>query len=566
MAAESKMTMTFDASAEGVVRAYDQMEQGGLKMTRQTIEGMRNAAQAIKLVTDQLLENNVATKRLMDQNENLKRQLDELKTKNEELAHYTEMAKKGFEALGVSLSISGILEMIHKFVEAQEKWNKEIINTQVEYDKVARKLQVQALLKDEEFKHVRDKVIAPIASQYNFGGLDQPTELYSALRSQGVEEKHIPEVMKQVIEGGRAIPGMADEQLPDFAIAMVRQAQQRGWQAGQIDQKVMSRMVIPATNMAGALRMRTGGEFMAMQESVGNTAEGLGLDPNELMAEVAALGPHVGKDKAAQGIQKTLLRLKSEKAQEAMGENVAAAFNEKLNQGSVIGAFSTLGDALNQLSPEDREKKMAQLFPARQGLMGRQLLMHQQEAWGIMQNLGDTTRIEQAQDIAAHGPDRNQKAVALSHQLAKLRESELAERNETLLGFFEAEMERRHYSEPMKGLMLKPRRWMAAAGKDLLPEFQARAGEGNRLFAGAQRIRSSYNSCDRTHRGRTMERSRYSNSDPPAWDDPQRFPALTRASPHRRPRISHCAHEGRPRSLPRKGQGNAWTWLRLHEG
>lgn len=251
MAAESKMTMTFDASAEGVVRAYDQMEQGGLKMTRQTIEGMRNAAQAIKLVTDQLLENNVATKRLMDQNENLKRQLDELKTKNEELAHYTEMAKKGFEALGVSLSISGILEMIHKFVEAQEKWNKEIINTQVEYDKVARKLQVQALLKDEEFKHVRDKVIAPIASQYNFGGLDQPTELYSALRSQGVEEKHIPEVMKQVIEGGRAIPGMADEQLPDFAIAMVRQAQQRGWQAGQIDQKVMSRMVIPATNMAG---------------------------------------------------------------------------------------------------------------------------------------------------------------------------------------------------------------------------------------------------------------------------------------------------------------------------
>jgi len=473
MAIESKSTMIFDGDATGAADAFDQITQGGERMGRATVAAMRDAAGAIRQVTEQLMENKVATERLISERDALKKQLDELKTKNEAWTQAMSSAKSAISALGISLSVGGILKMIESFIEAQEKWNQEIVRTQVEYDKVARKLQVQALMKDEDFKEVRQNVLTPIARQYNMAGLEAPTELYQALFSQGITKEHMPEVMKQVIEGGRAIPGMGDEQLADFGIAMVRQLQDKGYTPDQIGGDQMARATVPATNVAGRLRLNKGSDYLAMQQQVGASAEQLGVDPNQMLAEIYAIAPHAGgREKAAQGLQRILLHLKSEAGQEAMGVAVSDAFNEKLGQGNVIGAFSTLNDALGQMSPQERELKLGKLFPARQGIVGRALLGRQGEAADFVRGLGDKSRIEAAQDIAGRGSARTEAREKLEEQLAALDQGGgLVEQNEHLIKFMDSAMKAQNYTAIRRKLVNWYLRMRAGGGQDLMKIF-----------------------------------------------------------------------------------------------
>jgi hypothetical protein len=425
-------------------------------------------------VTEQLIANNVATQKLVEENDRLKQQLDELKTKNESLATSFHEAKKGFQAVIGIFAGNQIVSYINQIIEAQERWNKEVAKTQVEYDQVARKLQVQALMKDPEFNKLQRTVIEPIAKQYKFGSLAQPTELYSALMSQGIEEKNIARVMQQVIEGGRAIPGMTDDQLPDFAIAMVRQLQQRGYRSDEIDRAAMSRTVIPATNIAGRLRLNKGSDYLAMPESVQGTAEALGLNPEEMMSEVYALAPHIGKGKAMDGLRRIITHLQSEKGQEAMGENMSQVFNEELERGSVIGAFSSLQQGLSQLTPQQRELKLTQLFPTRQGgsIIGRAILQHQTEAQDMMRHMGDTERIEQAQAIAHTGTFRRGEAAKLDDEVTKLHQKDLETRNQALLGYMSDVMREQGSWETAIWAKQLPYRTIAAGGGDLQNVFR----------------------------------------------------------------------------------------------
>jgi hypothetical protein len=459
------MQMIFDANATGVAQAYDQMEQGNNKLTRATIEGMTKAAQAIRLVTENLMENQTATKALEAENENLKKKLEELTEREQGVADGMKSAADGFKAFTALVAGNEAVKYIREIERAEADLNKELAKTQIEVDAVIRKFQVMAMMKDKDFMEKLEPQLKAITQEFRVSP-ETVIGTMTALKGRGVSEENLMGTTRETI-GGAMASNIGDSEIPAFAVAQMKRAAQEGKDPNKINAREMRQLMLPVMNVSGG--KWSGAQMLDVQQQAGAAAEAYGWDYNQVLGEIGVLSNKRGMslEKATGGMSELMRRLdvipesvqKLGDTQTGIKELIQEVHQQR-ERGNLVGALSAIDNALKQgvkeggLSQDGADKILSDWFGGRRGLMTAKLAMSSQgdviQKMGTMQDEGlYRGRLE----IATGGASREEIAVNAQGQLGQFERANVQAHNRAVISASLAEADARGFSGYQKSML-----------------------------------------------------------------------------------------------------------------
>jgi hypothetical protein len=456
MAAESKMQMTFDANAEGVTRAYDQMTVSNDRFGRAVLEGMKNAAAAMKLVSDQLIEQESATRKLTEENDRLIAKLEQLIKKDEEVVAGFKNAADGFKAFSSLIAGSQIVSFIREIIKAQSELNKEIAKTEVEIGQVINRFQTMALMSNKDFMTKIEPQLTPITQDYAVSP-ETVLNTMTTLKQRGISDEHLMDVTRETIAGAKA-SAIPENQIQAFAVAQMKRAAQENIDVGKIGAGEMRGLMLPGFNVGrGKL---SGEQTLDIQQRIGAAGEAYGFDQNQMWAEVGVLSDKRGMDveKAVGGLEAVVRKIDvvPEKIQKMEGiEGLMEEISKQKMNGNLVGAVSAIDRFMEQAKKEGRidnageDEILNQWFEGRRGLTAAKMMMgSQREVAALVPRLGDETLYRER---LAHATDKdnayNMKVRAESQEKLATVESDKDLRraeNETMKQLAVAEAKKRN--------------------------------------------------------------------------------------------------------------------------
>lgn len=197
--------MNFSATAEPVLREM-----------RKIIAQQKQAEDAM-LATAKAAEKGAtaAADALKNQGDAVKK----LRAETEKLRESHEKVHEGWGKLGHLLSGAALVHGIKKLVEVQDEWVKKLVETNLEYDKISRKVMLQAVMSEPEFKRTFTEKLGPAAVKIGMER-DVALEVAKQMMAYGVSPKEAlgGETFKEIAGG---VTAMGTNDAPEAAAAVI---------------------------------------------------------------------------------------------------------------------------------------------------------------------------------------------------------------------------------------------------------------------------------------------------------------------------------------------------------
>lgn len=474
---ESTEKIVWDGESAGAIAAYRAVVQADKELLAQVQKTLATAEKGSKEWQQAKLKEMQLLRQVANDVKNVEAAQDRANRKTKESGEaWTGFAKTGgnaLNAIGISLTAGTIVQGLLKIIDLQKEWNKEILNTVREQDKVGRKLQVQALLDDKEFQRILTERIAPI-SMATARPLPQVQAAATELISQGFTTEEATGPALQELLLGAAAQNVEDEKAFASAIASFIKSQGK-----QLTAENVRAVTAPMTSLFQGTPFQ-GADLQAISK-IGALLKQFNVSQTDIFSAVNIAKEATGAPgEAAVAVRNIVGKLGAAKATpESLGilEQIGGAgFAERVD---LVGetlpqALQNLKDALDGLDESSRNAALAKLFGAESVAGAAQLLSNIHKFRELAEVQRDTTKFQRGVEIATTGPVASEVRGATQKTMATLAQERQQALIEELLGAAETEMIERGVGPVRRKLKLSVLRTHFAArdlfGKEQRPE------------------------------------------------------------------------------------------------
>lgn len=425
----SKSEFVLDADASQLVAETKRSADATTELEKAVKSVIETSIKGHKDVIEHLQKEGAAVKSLLVDNENLKTKIKELTEKHETYVQSVEKGAKGMSDIAKGLSGAAIFQLIGNLIDEQTRWNKEIVNTQVEYDKLAIKARTALMMSSKDFEKVYSESIFPTTQKYK---VSQETATSAYAAASFVPEKDRAGVLQRSVEGAKAA-GVDDNSIVEYEKAIFARLNQEG---KAITADAVHKASLSMANIGGAKLKMSGDEILSAQQTFGKVE---GMDQDQMWAEFATLKKKGGMDsgKAAQQMSMiaTSLHALSDPAKKMMGDELTAGVEGEMSKGNIMGAISMIKQAMDQqnLSPEARAK-FGQEVVGKRALPGfERLLSNQDFAGGVMKGAYDEDQFGKRLGIATEGASATDAALDAQKKDIQIRADKLKQQNQAAI-------------------------------------------------------------------------------------------------------------------------------------
>jgi hypothetical protein len=350
----SKSEMILDADASQLVAETKRAADATTDLEKAVKSVVETSIKGHKDVIEHLQKEGAAVKSLLVDNENLKAKIKELTEKHETFVQSVEKGAKGMSDIAKGLSGAAIFQLIGNLIDEQNRWNKEIVNTQVEYDKLAIKARTALMMSSKDFEKVYAESIFPTTQKYK---VSQETATSAYAAASFVPEKDRAGVLQRSVEGAKAA-GVDDQNVVEYEKAIFARLNQEG---KAITADAVHKASLSMANIGGATLKMSGDEILHAQQTFGKVE---GMDQDQMWSEFATLKKKGGMDsgKAAQQMSMiaTSLHALSDPAKKMMGDELTAGVEGEMSKGNIMGAISMIKQAMDQQNLSEQEEDIYQ--------------------------------------------------------------------------------------------------------------------------------------------------------------------------------------------------------------